>query len=76
MRVPPTVSSSFCASLNRSLGSYDSLSKNRFTLSCEMPMTCDSRLQVLDLGSLIKNPMDIGKVHLPVGGRGGFLICQ
>jgi hypothetical protein len=39
-------------------------------------MTCDSRVQVLDLGSLIKNPMDIGKVHLPVGGRVGFLICQ
>ena len=37
-------------------------------------MTCASRVQVLDLGSLIKNPMDIGKVHRAVGGRVGFLI--
>ena len=41
-----------------------------------MPMTCDSRVQVVDLGSLIKNPMYIGKVHLAVGGRVGFLITQ
>ena len=41
-----------------------------------MPMTCDSRVQVLDLGSLIKNPMYIGKVHLAVGGRVGLLISQ
>jgi hypothetical protein len=41
-----------------------------------MPITCDSRVQVLDLGSLIKNPMYIGKVHFPVGGRVGFLISQ
>ena len=74
--MPPTMPSSFCASLNRSSGSYDSRSKNRFTLSCEMPMTCDSRVQVVDLGSLIKNPMYIGKVHRAVGGRVGFLINQ
>jgi hypothetical protein len=29
---------------------------------------------VLDLGSLIKNPMYIGKVQRAVGGRVGFLI--
>jgi hypothetical protein len=41
-----------------------------------MSITCDSRVQVVDLGSLIKNPMYTGKVHLPVGGRVGFLIRQ
>ena len=39
-------------------------------------MTCDRRVQVVDLGSLIKNPMYIGKVHLAVGGRVGLLIIQ
>jgi hypothetical protein len=39
-------------------------------------MTRDSRVQVVDLGSLIKNPMYIGKVHLAVGGRVGLLIIQ
>jgi hypothetical protein len=37
-------------------------------------MTCDSPVQVVDLGSLIKNPMYIGKVHFAVGGRVTFLI--
>ena len=39
-------------------------------------MTCNSRVQLVDLGSLIKNPMYIGKVHRAVGGRVGFLISQ
>jgi len=34
-----------------------------------MPITSDKRVQVLDWGSLIKNPMYIGKVHLALGGR-------
>ena len=39
-----------------------------------MLMTCDNLVEVVDLGSLIKNPMYIGKVHWAVGGRVGFLI--
>jgi hypothetical protein len=31
---------------------------------------------VLDLGSLIKNSIYIGRVHLPVGGGLGLLISQ
>ena len=34
------------------------------------------KVKVVDLGSLIKNPMYIGKVHQAVGGRVGFLINQ
>jgi len=37
-------------------------------------MTCDSRVQLVDLGSLIKHPMYMGKVHFAVGGRVNFLI--
>ena len=60
-----------------SLGSYDSRSKNRFTLSCEMPMICDSLVQVVDLGSLIKNYMYLGKHFcLSAGGVGIFINLQ
>jgi hypothetical protein len=34
-----------------------------------MSITSAKRVHVLDFGSLIKNPMYIGKVHLAVGGR-------
>jgi len=69
--VPNTIGfNRLAASLNSSRGSYVSRSRKRFTLSCEiLIITSDKRVQVVDFGSLIKNPMCIGKVHLPVGGR-------
>ena len=41
-----------------------------------MPATCDSRVQVADSGSRIKNPMHIGKVRPAVGGRVELLTIQ
>ena len=48
--------------------------KNQFSLLCEIPMTWKSRVQMIDLSSLIKNPMFAGKVHLAVVGRVGVFI--
>jgi hypothetical protein len=39
------------------------------TLSCEMSITSDKRVQLQNLGSLSKNPIYMGKVHRAVGGR-------
>jgi len=45
-------------------------------LSREMPIVLDRRQQLAERGSLIKNPMYIGKVQRAVGGRLGFLIIR
>jgi hypothetical protein len=39
-----------------------------------MFITSDKRVQVVDFGSLITNPMYIGNVHLASGGRVTLLI--
>jgi len=39
-------------------------------------MSCESRIQVVQQGSLMKNLMYIGKVNFAVGGRVVFLIIQ
>ena len=74
LNVPPSRFSNLRASLNKSCGSYDSRSKNRLTLSCEMFITSDRRVHVVDFGSLIKNPIYIGNVQCAVAVRFVFLI--
>lgn len=69
LTVPPAKLTSLFASSNKSLGSYDSRNRKRLTLSCEMSITSDKRVQLQNLGSLSKNPIYMGKVHRAVGGR-------